>query len=313
MQAEEEEAEGRFSLLRLQRVVRELAEAATSPEEHAKFAALDSVLTGGTDMHSQAAHVYLLICPELLEGLRTRDDCNAEYITLSVLGLAWTAWDMKGLTALERTRRIELLEALLIYNLGGDQLYLPFYSEGRNTKGCGDNYKLNGILSQHLGVFSMQNFLALLQNNAVRRQSQQQFPLETFIERAAPNNEIETFFSQIAVHGYKPRLMELQARIYKVDAATRILHDPTRRFYVKLSRKKKYDPVEFLLASAVLAWNDGSAIDMQSPRFQAYLAQVQQRAIAASRGQMNTIRNMNTKKNNTTRDALRQVAGAGTM
>jgi hypothetical protein len=64
-----------------------------------------------------------------------------------------------------------------------------------------------------VGIFSTQNLCALLQNSAVHRQRRQQNPLEMFIERAAPNNELESFFSQIAIHGYKPRLMELQVCI----------------------------------------------------------------------------------------------------
>ena len=69
-----------------------------------------------------------------------------------------------------------------------------------------------GILSQHVGVFSMQNMLALLQNGAVHRQLREQKPLETVVERTAENNPLENYFSLIAIHGYKPRMMELQAR-----------------------------------------------------------------------------------------------------
>ena len=40
--------------------------------------------------------------------------------------------------------------------------------------------------------------------------------------------------------------------MYKIDGAMRMLHDPARKFFIKLSRKKKYDPVAFLLASGIL-------------------------------------------------------------
>ena len=69
-----------------------------------------------------------------------------------------------------------------------------------------------GILSQHVGVFSMQNMLALQQNGDVHRQFREQNPLEMFVERGANNNELEQFFSQVAINGYKPRFMELQVR-----------------------------------------------------------------------------------------------------
>ena len=129
-------------------------------------------------------------------------------------------------------------------------------------------------------------------------------------ERIGPNNEIEQFFSQVAIHGYKPRLMELQAIMYKIDAAIRILHDPLRKFYIKLSRKKRYDPVEFLLAGAFLLWNDGAALDPNSPKFLAFLAQVEQRAIAASRGKMSNIRSHNVVKSELVRGGMRAIAGA---
>ena len=133
-----------------------------------------------------------------------------------------------------------------------------------------------------------------------------------FIERAAPNLELESFFSQIAIHGYKPRLNELQARMVKVDGATRILHDPTRRFYIKLSRKKRYDPVEFLITCNLLEWNDGTGVGEMSEPLLMYLAAVEERAVQASRGKMFTIRDYNRGHSNVMRDAIGAVAsGSG--
>ena len=100
--------------------------------------------------------------------------------------------------------------------------------------------------------------------------------------------------------------------MYKIDAAMRILHDPMRRFYIKLSRKKMYDPVEFLLSDAIGKWNDGEALDEYSQFFVAYIRIVEGRAIAVSRGKMSTIRQHNTVCSNALRGALRGVAGPGT-
>ena len=224
--------------------------------------------------------------------------------------MAWMAWDMSHLTELERVRRLQLVEALWVYNIGGEQLYYPFYDE-TTKKHKGSKGVLVGILSQHAGVFSMQNVLALLHNSAVNGQRRQQNPLELFLEVTALNNEIETFWSQIAIHGYKPRLMELQAIMYKIDGAMRILHDPNRKFYIKLSRKKKYDPVEFLLSDAILKWNSGEALDEKSIFVLAYLGIVQGRAIAASRGKMSSIRYHNQSHSNSLRAAMGKVAGSG--
>ena len=91
----------------------------------------------------------------------------------------------------------------------------------------------------------------------------------------------------------------------------RMLYDPTRRFFIKLSRKKQYDPVEFLLASAILLWNDGTGLDEMSEVFHAFVAAVEKRAVSASRGKMATVRGFNTTKSNLVRDGLRAVSGAG--
>ena len=298
------EAANQFSPARLLRVVRELAKDAQTGDEQKRWAAIDSVLTGGSDMHSQSAHVFLLICPQLLEELKKRPECMPEHTVLYSLGMAWLAWDMKHLTDLERTRRIELVEALLVYNLGGEQLFMPFKEE--STK----QGTLRGVLSLHMGLWSMQNMLALLQNAAARRQFREQFPLESFVERVASNNDIETYWSLIAGQiGYKPRLMELQKIAAKNDFLMRTLFDPTRRFYMRLSKKKMYDPVEYFTPSALLEWNDGCALDMMSPECQQYLRGVALRAIASSRGSVSTVRSQNTVRSNDRRNAFRNISG----
>lgn len=298
------EAANQFSPARLLRVVRELAKDAQTGDEQKRWAAIDSVLTGGSDMHSQSAHVFLLICPQLLEELKKRPECMPEHTVLYSLGMAWLAWDMKHLTDLERTRRIELVEALLVYNLGGEQLFMPFKEE--STK----HGTLRGVLSLHMGLWSMQNMLALLQNAAARRQFREQFPLESFVERVASNNDIETYWSLIAGQiGYKPRLMELQKIAAKNDFLMRTLFDPTRRFYMRLSKKKMYDPVEYFTPSALLEWNDGCALDMMSPECQQYLRGVALRAIASSRGSVSTVRSQNTVRSNDRRNAFRNISG----
>ena len=91
----------------------------------------------------------------------------------------------------------------------------------------------------------------------------------------------------------------------------RILHDPLRLFYIKLSHKKQYDPVEFLLSIAIQKWNDGEALDEYSTFFIAYIGLVEGRAIAASRGKMSTIRQLNQVYSNALRGAMRGVAGQG--
>lgn len=128
-------------------------------------------LLGRTDALSQSALTFVLICPEYLEALEKDPACWLEHTVLYIVGLAYLAWDMPHLDDETRTMRIELCEALLVYSLGGEQLYLPFTDESTQGKEPG----LVGILAGKIGIFTSQNLLALLQNGAARRQFRQQY------------------------------------------------------------------------------------------------------------------------------------------
>ena len=117
-------------------------------------------------MQSQAACTYLLICPEFLDALKARKDCWREHTVLYIFGQAWMAYDRPRLTKEERIRSIELYEALLCFNMGGEQLYLPFQNETMQ----GANPGLKGILAAVSGSFlSSQNLLAFLSNSALSK------------------------------------------------------------------------------------------------------------------------------------------------
>ena len=163
-------------------------------------------------MQSQAACIYLLICPEYLAGLAAREDCWREHTILYIHGRAWLAWDQPHLSHEERVRCIEWYEALLCFNLAGEQLYLPFL----NGTSRGINPGLKGILASDTGSFlSSQNLLAFLSNGAEHRQFREQYPEEYVhaVERAVMNNDIETFHSEITQSlGIKPTMRNLQGR-----------------------------------------------------------------------------------------------------
>ena len=121
---------------------------------------------------------------------------------------------MRGLTEAERTFRLELAEALLVYNLGGEQIFLPFQKEDGAS----------GILANHMAGFSTQRLLALLTNSAVRRHIREQFPemYHELCERSFSNNDVEAFFSEVATQlGYKPSARTLLGRLRKIDFAMR--------------------------------------------------------------------------------------------
>ena len=309
--AAESEAE-QLSKRRLQEVADDLVANATSSSEQVRFQTLQLALAGGTDMQSQAACTYLLICPEFLDELKRRPDCWREHTILYVFGQAWMAWDRPGLSHEERCRVIEGIEALLGFNLAGEQLYLPFLNETNK----GTKPGLKGILAGDMGFLSSQNVLAFLTNGAVKRQFREQYPDEYVhaVERAMMNNDVETFHSEITQQlGFKPTMRNLQGRLTKIDYAMRTLFDPERRFHITLSRKKMYDPVEFYLSHNVFRWNDASAIDLQSAAGQKYLNMVADRAIQSAKGKPESIRSRFNRANKVVRESLNTVCVADSM
>lgn len=212
MEAKDEGVEGateQLSKRRLQEVADDLVSNASTAEEQARFQTLQLALAGGTDMQSQAACIYLLICPEYLEALKKRADCWREHTILYIFGQAWMAWDRPHLSHEERIRVIESVEALLCFNLGGEQLYLPFLNE--TDKGTKPGLK--GILAGDMGALTSQNLLAFLSNGAVKRQFREQYPDEYVhaVERSMMNNDLETFHSEITQSlGFKPTMRNLQ-------------------------------------------------------------------------------------------------------
>ena len=70
-----------------------------------------------------------------------------------------------------------------------------------------------------------------------------------------------------------------------------------------------YDPVQFLLSGTITEWDDAKAIAMTSRLCLKAIEQVAERAVAASRGKMSTVRSFNVKRDSNVRDALRVVAG----
>ena len=60
----------------------------------------------------------------------------------------------------------------------------------------------------------------------------------------------------------------------------------------------------------LLEWNDGTGMDEMSEAAMRWWAQVEARAIAASRGKMSTIRDMNRGHSNVVREGFRTLAGS---
>ena len=152
-----------------------------------------------------------MLCPEFLEALDAEPDCWREYAILQTFGSAFLAYDMRGLSGVERSRRIEHMEALLIYNLVGETIFLPFCGKDKDKDNEQDQ-QLCGVLSANLGgVLNATGLLALLANGNARRQFREQFPSEykQLCERAFHQNDVEAGFSEarlaLSPHTLSPR------------------------------------------------------------------------------------------------------------
>ena len=283
------EEEAGFSRARLVRVARKLEAEAEDATDRKMYRAVALALLGKTDALSQAAMTWVLICPQFLDALEQDPTCWLEHTVLYVCGQAYMGWDMPHLTDVERSYRIELCEAVLMYSVGGEQMYLPFLDESTKGKQKGAEPGLVGILAGRIGSFTSQNLLAFLANGAARRQFRQQYPKAwaSFVERSVNNNPCENFFSLIAqLLGYKPRLVEFEARARELDYAMHEEFDPERAalYAIHQSKRKWYDMANFCLVTAITAWNDGTGLDPGSEAHREYIMGVAKRAVHAAKG-----------------------------
>ena len=107
----------------------------------------------------------LVIEPVYLDALY-RAGLEKEHCVLSAIGMALIAEDMPGLTAEMRTFYIELVRSIVIYNMMGDALYMPFEQQTKPKAGAPH---LKGIRAGHHQDYPTQNLLAFISNAAARR------------------------------------------------------------------------------------------------------------------------------------------------
>jgi len=107
-------------------------------------------------------------CPDYLDRLLAEGH-EREYCVLEAVGMGYLAEDMDGWTTEYRTYCIELVRSLLVFNILGDQLYLPYGSaEGEPL----------GVRADHFGGFAAQNILAFASNAVARRWFRENHPQE---------------------------------------------------------------------------------------------------------------------------------------
>lgn len=139
--------------------------------EDRRFYPLEAAMQRHTDMQGDASMAFLLVCRPFLERLLAKG-YEREFVILEAVGMGFAACDMPGLTAVERTRRLELIRAMLGYNVIGSALYLP--------GGGGE-----GVRSVNFGggTLAAPNLLAFLANGDARAAIRDTLP-EMYRERA---------------------------------------------------------------------------------------------------------------------------------
>ena len=139
-------------------VARVLAE-----KQPAVYNGLVAALTKTADMQGEDALAWLLICPAFLDELWARGH-EKEYATLEAVAMGYLACDMPGLNDATRTMWMEMLNSLLVYNIAGDQLYMPFGGgDKREEKG-----RYLGVREGKIGGSPAQNLLAFVSNAGAR-------------------------------------------------------------------------------------------------------------------------------------------------
>ena len=117
---------------------------------------------------SPALASRLLICPAYLDLLREKGH-EAEYTVLEAVGMGFLACDMPGLDQNTRTVYMELLNTLLVYNIAGDQLFMPFLG-GEKRK---EKSKYRGVREGKMQGFPSTNLLAFVANADARAKLRQ--------------------------------------------------------------------------------------------------------------------------------------------
>ena len=88
---------------------------------------------------------------------------------LEAVGMGFLACDMPGLDQNTRTVYMELLNTLLVYNIAGDQLFMPFLG-GEKRK---EKSKYRGVREGKMQGFPSTNLLAFVANADARAKLRQ--------------------------------------------------------------------------------------------------------------------------------------------
>ena len=195
------------------------------------------------------------------------------------------AYDCAELTQHERTHVLEKLHMIYLYNVVGDQIFLPFGSA---------KYQAKGVRATHFQGAASGNMLAYAGNVGVRAWLRRTKPLAYahLNETTFSQNDVENYNSEISQQmGYKPEEAKVEARTARVDYRDAIKHDKSRRNFSLRGSKRKYDFVEYSDDHTTLGWwNSGVALDPLSEGRREYYDHKAKRARADAKTRTAAVR-----------------------
>ena len=235
-------------------------------------------------MQSQAALTYLLIEPAFRDRLKERGHLK-EYAWAKIMGMIVTAYDLPKLTQHERTHIIEKLHMLFLFNIIGDQLFLPFGSGKGQAK---------GVRATHFAGFAAGNCLGFAANANVRAWLRRCKPraYAHLNETTFSQNDVENYNGEISQQmGFKPEEIRVEARTARVDWRDDVKHDTSRRNFSLRGSKRKYDFKEYSDDHTTLGWwNSGIALHPLSRGRQDYYEPIAKRARSDAKTRTATVR-----------------------
>ena len=118
------------------------------------------------------------------------------------------------------------------------------------------------------------NILAMLSNadgRAILNASLPDEEVQKIVDRAYSNDDVENLFSSyVQSVGFKATVHEIGGVARKLDTLYLTRNDPTKEFFINVSKNKRYDAADASI-HVVASWNNGSALDPSSDQYVAFV------------------------------------------
>ena len=236
-----------------------------------------------TDMQCSASMIAPMLTREYLSSLRAAGHVKEHAILLSV-GLAYRAWDMKGLSYGARTLLIEAIHFSMCAHVYGSSLFLPF--------GGGVTRERSGALAgvragsvQGLAGTNVRAMLEAADGHFAFRERYGEPLAGRLCQKTSNTDHLEGTFATYVrlMGGEKGEFDQMLSMSVRADFLETLKNDPSLAFTMATSsRADMYDDAELQSETQASRWADGSCNDPRSEGWQAYDAKKQKVALKAA-------------------------------